>query len=99
MSTQKTDLWWDFEAEAKSGSKRHGLCGVGKLLEVFGSVSGRSELGDNAAPALVSALANPDITSPGILKALQVRLDVSWDLPSVATIQRHRKGICSCPRQ
>ena len=96
--TPQPDPFGDFEATASKASLRKSYCGVGRLLQDLESDSAIHELGGELAPVLRRALANKDLTANGILAALKTKLDVSWNLPSTPTLQRHRKGQCYCER-
>lgn len=92
------DGWGTFAETAQQASRGASGCGVGKLIDMMRMAEslGDRELPKGAADSLVTAMANPDITANGIIRALQARLDVSWSIPRVATFQRHRKGACGC---
>lgn len=85
--------WDDLEADAKSVSDRRGpKCGVTIMLGII-----RNDFGQAAYESVVRTLANVRLTGVSIHKALESRV-TPGDLPSSYSIQRHRTGRCSCPR-
>ena len=71
--------------EAKQERRRKGPpCTVSALL-------GRLSADD--AAEVVAALADPDVPSAGLWRAMRGR---GWDTPTQQTLQRHRRGECSC---
>lgn len=91
--------WQGFEKEAKAASGRNAVCGVAKLLTEMAVAEQRKDLPVGATVAVRNTLANADVTASGLRTALAVRLGHdSYSVPSQATIQRHRKGACSCDR-
>lgn len=90
------DEWQWFTDAAEMASKRKGGCGVGKLIETMRAGEEVGELSKGAADKVIATLASNRVTAPGLLEALRHRLDESWELPSAAVIQRHRKGQCGC---
>lgn len=89
------ELWDDLEDDAlqsaASGSRRK--CGVASMLDVISA-----DFGARAVESVQRTMANHRLTAPSIRKALESRV-TPCDLPSVVTIQRHRTGACSCPRE
>lgn len=86
--------WDSLEAEAKSSSvPRGGRCGVSLMMEII-----TEENGADAAASVLRTMANVRLTTTSIHKALESRVEADY-LPSVYTIQRHRKGACQCKRE
>jgi hypothetical protein len=82
----------DAEKESNSRYANRG-CGVPRLLDQLSAIEW--QLADEVA----QALARPDLTTAGIRRALVARHHPgdSWAVPSQSTLERHRKGGCSCP--
>lgn len=82
--------WDDLESDARASSNLPGpKCRMGMLI---------SSLDEKDRESLVRTLANVRLTSTGILKALEKRVDPG-DLPSSYAVGRHRRGLCSCRRR
>lgn len=82
--------WDSLEEEAKASGARKPRCGVAVLLEILGN-----DFGQGAVTSVQRTLDNVRLTSSSIHKALEARVTPS-DLPSTYTLQRHRRGNCTC---
>lgn len=85
MSTKSTDDWEGLAGDA-AGPIRKPQCHVAMLLE------GLPEAG---RLSVSKALADSSLTSSGIHRALLLRLP-EGRVPSEASLQRHRREVCSC---
>ncbi|MGW6260353.1 hypothetical protein [Streptomyces sp. NPDC055085] len=79
----------DFVDAAKTESQAHLKrgCGVGALL---------STLPETDAEQVTKALAMPELSASAIRTALVARLPLEVDVPSVYTLNRHRRNTCTC---
>ena len=81
------DTWEDFEGDVTSHSGRtRGFCTVRTILD---------SLNPSARARLQATLDNPQLSSAAISKALKKRLGDA--APQHHTVNRHRRGDCSCP--
>jgi hypothetical protein len=76
------------DAQARTGG-RGPTCQVSALLNY---------LPGDAAEHVEKALANPDITSTGLFRAIRDRMGDSRWTPSIWSIGNHRRGNCRCGR-
>lgn len=78
--------WDDFDIDARAGSvNRSPKCTVGMLLRT---------VGPDAVVKINAVMADERVTSRAIHRALAQRLE--GHIPSIWTINRHRRADCSC---
>lgn len=93
MPKRQPGEWDSFEEDARSKSSQKGpRCGTALMLEDILDVHG-----PEAVMSVLRSLKNHRLTTASIHKALESR--VPEGLPSVYSLGRHRRGLCSCPKE
>jgi hypothetical protein len=92
--------WSTFEQEAQANSGRPVGCGVHRLIaDIRHCIDMGEDWLEGADTMITQAIANKNITANALRSALDARLgNDGFKIPSTETVQRHRKGSCSCPK-